>query len=352
MSCLTSVAQFVNRPFIIESKMQTGLNLPFYKAINYLVNDNIYAADLSLVFPAYGKDFWEKIYNYPRTGAGLSYWTLGNDNVFGRAFALYTFINMPVIKRSRILSINYQLSLGGAYLTKRFNITNNHLDRAIGSHANIYIHLGLDGKIKLLPGYELIIEAGATHFSNGKTRSPNYGINIGSISLGLNHQFGNIKKELAEPEIPLRDKKFIQSIIYSTGLKVYDNLNGERYFFSSLTYNVERFITLKSKVGLGSDLFYDRSISEALAVEDGTAEVDFSKLLRFGLHASYARQYKKVTMGIQAGYYLYSRYTDLTRLYDRILIQYHLTNHVLLNTSIKSHYGKADFIEWGVGYTW
>ncbi len=351
-ACLTSEAQSVKRPFKIETKAYTGLNLPFYEAINYLVNDNIYAADLSVVFPTYGKDFWEKLYNYPRTGAGLSCWTLGNDDVFGRAYALYSFINIPVIKPTRIISINYQISIGAAYVTKNFDAFNNHLNRAIGSHTNIYIHLGADAKIRILPKYELVFEAGATHFSNGKTRSPNYGINIGSFSLGLNHQFGYIPNELTDPEIPVSDNKYIQSLIYSAGSKVYDNLKGKRYFFSSVTYNVERFVNHKGKAGLGADLFYDRSISEALAAEDGTPENDISKLIRFGMHGSYAMQYKKITLGLQVGYYFYSKYTDLTRLYDRILIQYQLTSHVLLNTSIKSHYGKADFLEWGVGYSW
>jgi hypothetical protein len=351
-ACLTSEAQSVKRPFKIEAKAYTGLNLPFYEAINYLVKDNIYGADLAVVFPTYGKDYWEKLYRYPRTGAGLSYWSLGNDEVFGRAYALYTFINIPVTKQSSLLTVNYQISFGAAYLTKCFDAFNNHLDRAIGSHTNIYIHLGVDGKIRILPKYELVFEAGATHFSNGKTRSPNYGINIGSFSLGLNHQFGNLPNERADPEIPALDNKYIQSVIYSAGTKVYDNLNGKKYFFSSVSYNVERFVNHKGKAGIGADLFYDRSISEALAAEDGTPENDISKLIRFGVHGSYAMQYKKVSLGLQAGYYLYSKYTDLTRLYDRISIQYHLTSHVLLTTSIKSHYGKADFLEWGIGYTW
>jgi hypothetical protein len=345
-------AQLAKRPVIIESKVHAGINLPFYKALNFLNQDDIYAFDLSVSFPTYGKDYWEKLYNYPRTGIGYSYWSLGNDKVLGKAYALYGYINIPVFRKTEKFSLNYQVSFGGAYLPKVFDIYMNHLNRAIGSHANLYIRLGIDGRIKLSPRCEMVVEAGTTHFSNGKTRSPNYGINDGSFSLGLNYLLNNIKTEKQAPEVPVISKKYVQSVIYSAGSKVYDNLFGKRYFISSISYNIERYINIRSKIGLGSDLFYDAAISEALADKDGIPEKDFSKLIRFGLHTSYAIRYKNLTMGIQVGYYLYSKYTDLTLVYNRISVQYLFTSNIIGSFGIKSHYGKADFIEWGLGYCW
>jgi hypothetical protein len=345
-------AQLVKRPVIIEHKIHTGMNLPLYKAINYLIQDDIYAFDLSVSFPTYGKNYWEKLYNYPRTGIGYSYWSLGNDEVFGKAYVLYSYISIPFFKRTEKLSFNYQLSFGGAYLPKIFDIKKNHLNRAIGSHTNIYIHLGIDGKIRLFPRCEMIIEVGTTHFSNGKTRSPNYGINAGSFSLGFNYILNNNSTTITEPEIPWIGKRYVQSVIYSTGSKVYDNLLGKRYFISSVSYNLERYINHKRKIGLGADFFYDGSISEALASEDGTPERDFAKLIRFGLHASYAIRYKQIVMGIQIGHYLYSKYTDISLIYNRISIQYLVTKNLVGSVAIKSHMGKADFFEWGLGYSW
>ena len=349
---LAANAQLVERPFIIEAKVHTGMNLPFYEALRYLVKDDIYAFDLSVSFPSYGKDYWEKIYRYPRQGLGLSCWSLGNNEVFGKAYVLYGFINIPIIKQTEKFSFNYQISCGGAYLPDKFDVHTNHLNRAIGSNTNIYIHLGIDGKIRLLPRSELVIEAGATHFSNGKTKSPNYGINAGSFSLGFNYLFNNNAAMLQAPEVPAVVKRYVQSVIYSAGSKVYDNLLGKKYFVTSVAYNLERFINLKRKIGVGADFFYDGSISEALAGEDGIPVKKFDKLIRFGLHASYAIQYKQLIMGIQAGYYLYSKYTVMTPVYNRISIQYLFTQNIIGSVSIKSHMAKADCLEYGIGYCW
>jgi hypothetical protein len=345
-------AQFNQRPFIIESRIHAGMDLPFYKALRYLTQEDIYAFDLSVSLPTYGKDYWEKLYRYPRQGIGFSYWSLGNNNVFGKAYALYSFINIPFFKHKEKFSFNYQISCGVAYLPKIFDINKNHLDRAIGSHSNIYIHLGIDGEVTILPGCELVIEAGATHFSNGKTRSPNYGINAGSFSLGLNYVFNNKGTSLLDPEIPGKDNRFVQSVIYSAGTKVYDNLLGKKYFVSSVSYNLERILNHKRKIGLGADLSYDGSISEALASEDGTPEKDFDKLIRFGLHVSYAIRYKQLILGIQIGHYLYSKCTVITPVYNKMSVQYLITRNIIGSISIKSHMAKADCLEYGIGYIW
>jgi hypothetical protein len=349
---MTVKSQLIKKPVIIETKFHTGLNLPIYEAVNYLIQDDIYSFDLSLSFPTYGRDFWEKLYNYPRTGVGYSFWSLGNNEVLGKANALYGFLSIPFLKRSEKISFSSQVSAGGVYLTRIFDVYNNHLNRASGSHLNIYFHFGIDGKIRLFPCSEIVIEAGITHFSNGKTRSPNYGINEGSVSLGLNYFFNKGTTNGMEPEIPVIGKRYTHSLIYSAGSKVYDNLSGKKYFISSMTYNLDRNLNHRRKIGIGADFFYDGSISEALAGEDGIPEEDFTKLIRFGLHTSYAIRYKELMMGIQVGNYLYSKYTVITRVYSRISLQYLFSDNIVGTMAIKSHMGKADCLEWGIGYTW
>lgn len=345
-------AQPEKRSFIIESRVHAGIHIPFYEALEYLINDDVYALDLSVSFPTYGRDYWEKLYNLPRPGLGYSYSSLGNNKVFGKAHSLYGFINIPLIKKPEKYSLNYQVSLGGAYITRIFDKDKNHLNRAIGSHTNIYIRLGIDAKIKITTNSEMIMEAGLAHFSNGKTRSPNYGINTGSISLGINYMFNNKNSIIQEPAIPLIEKKYVQSLLFSAGSKVYDNLLGKNYFVSSVSYNADRLLNHRRRIGLGADLFYDGSISEALADEDGTPENEFTKLVRLGIHGSYTICYKHLMMGIQIGHYIYSKYIVLTPVYTRISLHYLITNNISGGISIRSHLGKADCLEWGLGYYW
>lgn len=345
-------AQPLKRPFIIESRMHAGLNLPFYKALDYLIEENIYSFDISVGLPTYGKDYWEELYNYPETGVGYSFWSLGNNEVMGKAHVIYGYINFPLLRPEHRFSLNYQTSLGGAYMPRIFDIKENHLNRAMGSHLNIYFRLGIDIRLKISPVSSMVMEAGIMHFSNGKTRSPNYGINAGSISLGFNYMFNAEKRGIQTTEFPELSRKYIQSVIFSAGSKTYDDLSGKRYLSSSLSYNIDRFMDHKRKIGLGADFFYDGSIGTALEDNDGMAGKEFITLIRIGLHGSYAIRYKKMIMGVDLGHYLYSKYKILTNIYNRLSIQYVLSKNISANMAIKSHWGKADCMEWGIGYSW
>jgi hypothetical protein len=222
----------------------------------------------------------------------------------------------------------------------------------MSSRFNIYIRLGIDSRIRLSQRSELVIEAGTSHFSNGKTRSPNYGINAGTVSIGFNHLFYNGKYIYKEPEIPPLRKKYVQSVTFMGGVKVYDNLLNRKYFTSSVSYNAERFLSHRRKIGLGADLSYDGSISEALQDPEGNPENDVAKMIRFGLHASYSAQYKRLMAGIQIGYYIYSKYIVLTPVYNKLTIQYFITSSITGSVAVKSHWGKADCFEYGLGFYW
>ncbi len=344
-------SQFYNKPFIIGSEIHSGFNIPVYQALGYLVQDDIFAADLSVSFQSTGKDHWEKLYNYPRSGLGFSAWTLGNNEILGNAFAAYSFINVPLKTGSGKFSLNMQTSAGAAYLPYKFDIRENPLNRAIGSNYNIYIRLAIEGRLKILPLCELVTEAGLTHFSNGKTRSPNYGINAATMSLGVNCLFNQESFARTDPEIPEVSKKYIHSFFVTAGSKVYDNLYGKRYLSLTSSYNLERYVSNIGKAGLGADLFYDASIGEALG-ENGIAEDDFLKLIRAGIHASYALRYKRMTGGLQVGYYVYSKKIVLTSIFNKLFLQYLFTDNIAGSLSIRSHWGKADSFEYGIGYVW
>lgn len=352
LASLTTRGQQVRKPFIIESRVHTGLNLPFYKALDYLIEDELYAFDIALRFPASGKDHWEEIFHYPSTGIGYSWWTLGNDEILGHAHAIYGFMSFPVTSNAARFRMNIQTSAGTAYMPRKFDLYHNHLNRAIGSPLNIYIRLGFDVRTKISPESEIILEAGTSHFSNGKTRSPNYGINTGSISLGLNYFFNKANFILKDPEVPALDRRIIQSIQLSAGRKVYDNLLGNKYLSSTFSYNAERFVNHKGKAGLGADIFYDGSIAEGLQEADGKPETSPEKLLRIGLHGSYNLRYKRFQPGIQVGYYIYSKYTVLTNIYTKISLQYAFTDNISALVCVRSHLGKADALEYGLGYSW
>ncbi len=336
----------------IDSKLHYGFIIPHHKSIAYLLERHVYGFEINASKSTYGRHIWEQLYRYPRTGMGYVYFDYGNPEVLGKVHALYGFMNIPLIRNENNSCLfNYRISFGMSYLTKRFDVHENYLNTAIGSNINIYFRLGFDTRIPVSENIEILGEIGFTHCSNGKVKSPNYGLNVLSGSIGLSYFINSTGRQRAVLELPEDYKRNWFSVIYSAGGKVYDNLFGRHYFISSLSFDYERNINIKRRIGLGADFFYDGSIREALAV-DGELNEDLANLFKVGLHGSHTLIYNRLLMTVNVGRYLYSRYTDLSLFYSRLALRYKLGGHVLLNLSLKAHNAKADFVEWGVGYYW
>jgi hypothetical protein len=347
--------QTVRKPLSAGFRVHSGLSLPVYKALDYIITDDVYAIDISLERRASGDNFQDELWNFPKSGIGYSVWSLGNDEVLGKAHTLYASISIPFSARQKRVSPGIRAAAGAAYLSRKFDVVDNHLNRAIGSDFNIYMNLSAECLINLNKSVDLIVDAGLTHFSNGKTRSPNYGLNAAAVSAGIYYNFhpaaAQIISDPGSPEVHQVPKKYFHSIGISAGRKVYDNLAGNKYLSSTFSYSLERYTSHSGKAGLGADLFYDGSIDAGLS-EKGRPDNSLTDLVRFGIHASYTLQYRKMSGGLQLGYYLYSKYTVLTNLYTRIILQYRVASRINAGASIRSHFGKADALEYGITYTW
>ncbi|MBK9638656.1 MAG: hypothetical protein IPO63_12895 [Bacteroidetes bacterium] len=51
----------------------------------------------------------------------------------------------------------------------------------------------------------------------------------------------------------------------------------------------------------------------------------------------------------QMGMYTYNRYKEDGNIYNRLLLRYAFTKKAYASFGLKSHFGKADYFEWGLG---
>ena len=159
---------------------------------------------------------------------------------------------------------------------------------------------------------------------------------------------GNIiykKDSIARP----RDRKWHYSIILSGGLKEINPAGGPKYGISSLNAEVIKPVSRKSRIGVGLDIFYDASIERKLKRSGGDYSGMFA-VVRPGLHFHYELMVSEFSMLFDVGGYLYTRWNEDGYIYARTGIRYRVAKHVLLGLALKTHYFKADFAEWGVGY--
>jgi hypothetical protein len=250
----------------------------------------------------------------------------------------------------------FRFGLGVGYLTKKFDRLNNYKNLAIGGHFNAAISLMLELRYRL--NHRITITGGVSlqHFSNGSLKLPNNGLNVPLINLGLAYRLVRENKLIGDRFYPPVEpySAIIRRAIdfYIGGAIGYKNMTavyGKNYIVTHFYENTFFKISRKSQVGFGFDGSYDPSQIKKLELNYIQVDNKF-KIVRFGINAAYQLDMSKLGIIFNLGYYLTGIETSNGPLYEKISVQYLFTKHLFASIMLKVHWGRADYIGWGIGY--
>jgi hypothetical protein len=252
--------------------------------------------------------------------------------------------------------VGFRLALGLGYLTKPFDRINNYKNLAIGSHLNAAVNLMFEARYRV--NYYLTITTGISlqHFSNGSLKLPNYGLNIPLVNVGVALRpfkaNQNIDDRFYAPTDPF------EAIVYKTmefnigGLVGYKNMQavfGKNFTVFHLYENTFFRISKKSKVGFGIDFSYDPSQIKILE-KNGTPVTSNFSIIRPGINGGYQLVMSRVGFIFNLGCYLAGKEKSNGPLYEKFTFQYNFSKDFFASVMLKVHWGRADYIGWGIGY--
>ncbi len=358
LSSLTVAAQFEHKLFssnmIVEGKLHYGFIYAQHLEME-LFNAHFPSFEFTIQQITYGKHKWERDYNYPLIGVTFLYSALGNSPSLGQSYALMPFINFPLFKKKDLM-FGFRLALGLGYLTKPFDRINNYKNLAIGSHFNAAVNLLIEARYRI--NYFLTVTSGISlqHFSNGSLKLPNYGLNVPLLNVGVALRpfkaNQNIDDRFYAPTDPY------EAIIYKTlefnigGLVGYKNMQavfGQNFIVFHLFENTFFRISKKSKVGFGLDFSYDPSQLKILE-QNGTPVHNNLSIIRPGINGAYQLVMSKVGFIFNMGCYLGGKEKSNGPLYEKFAFQYNFSKVFFATIMLKVHWGRADYIGWGLGY--
>ncbi|MFH2094368.1 MAG: acyloxyacyl hydrolase [Bacteroidota bacterium] len=331
----------------ISAAPNSGFVLPHHSFFYFFNDHHPRGITISFSKAMNGEKHWQQLYRFPYFGYGFHFSDLGNSTYFGNAFAVFGFINIPVFRGEKRTEFSYTIGSGYSFLTKHFDTDLNYYNLAIGSAGNVYFNLGLDFKCRLTGSLIWETGTGITHFSNGAFSKPNTGINVMTAHTGMIYTLG--QTDIVKNNLTAKEVKNSYSLIYSAGIREITPPTGKKYFISSLSASVERSYWRKRRLGLGLDIFYDNSLIPRLEQQNKMNNTEFDNT-RCGIHFSHDLIFGKTAITMQIGSYLYTKYQKDGYLYKRFGIKQRFNDHWMVNICLKTHYFKADFIEWGVGY--
>jgi hypothetical protein len=226
--------------------------------------------------------------------------------------------------------------MGVGYLTKKFDRINNYKNLAIGSHFNAAISLMFDIRYRLTNRITLTGGVSLQHFSNGSLKLPNNGLNVPLINLGVAYRLVRENKNIGDrfyaPVEPFSAivKRVIEfNIGGAIGYKNMMSVYGENYIVTHFYENPSQIMKLEM---------------------NGIIVTNKLDIVRPGINAAYQLDLSKLGIILNLGYYLAGEEKSNGPLYEKISFQYCFTKYLFANVMLKVHWGRADYIGWGIGY--
>ncbi|GAO42502.1 acyloxyacyl hydrolase [Flavihumibacter petaseus] len=314
-----------------------------------------------------GKAGWNAEHLYPSYGIGWYSGYIGDVDIFGSPHAFFGFITLP-ITHSRRNIFQVEPALGLTYNLKPYDPETNVTNDAIGAKFAVYFSIHAGGKYRLTREVDLLYGIDLTHFSNGRTVTPNLGLNMFGISVGGRYNFNASQRKVdntehpqtvlqARPVLdysntrprPIRESSLSLYQAFGTVQNKIDAGTNHRYLTSSTTIEWQHKFNTKHGLSVGFDAFVDPSARDTSEYpENKEAMMVFFP----GLHAGYDFLIDRLSIRLQVGYNLNSTARTIKgNSYVRAAVRYELTNRLFGQIGLKTMNGAtADWIEWGLGY--
>lgn len=330
-------------------ELHRGFLIAHRPSMEYLQRDHVSILAASWMKQTEGNKDWQAHYQSPLWGFSYRFFDLGNTDEIGYGHALSFQVLFPLLKK-----LGYKLAVrsgvGIGYIDKPFDALDNYKNLAIGSHINGTITAGIEGSMRLTKKIELQTGIDFFHFSNGAARMPNLGINVPSLYGGIRYSLIEHKptESTAETLITTNDRKVI-SVQLATGVKEKYPPGGPNYAIGSLQVQVNLTRGHKGLFMAGAETIIDRSLPAKLE-EDNLKGKIMDGQLRIGVYAGAGLRLGRWDMSLQPGIYLLNEVKEDGDVYNRLQLKYHIPSGWSFSWGLKSHFARADYFEWGVGY--
>lgn len=319
-------------------------------------------------------------YNFPKMGFGfamldnncLSY---NNNSHLSNFYTIYGFFERPFVRTPKF-KFGWMLRHGVGFTRDLYDPFSNPTNY-FGTHALLYISVGLQMKWRIAPKWELGLDTYFFHHSNGKTSMPNSGMD--ELSVGA-HVTYDLVEPYTGPKTRLKprdfDKGFKWDIAFLCGVKAFEGewmakneivadpaqkaKNFTHIFRRGLTVDALYRYSLKCATGIGIDFLYTPKtdyLRECDILYYGQEEIDKYKYspVALSIGAVHEMYYSNFALTVGLGGYLYRHVgpsETLSQFYQTVGFRYYFPS--LANTFVGLHaraayFTRVDYLEFIIG---
>ena len=328
----------------IDSKFKAGFLASHRAIMGHLPAQHAFAGELSYHIQTKGEDSWNYSHKYPSYGGTLFFGSVGNNELLGYYLGTYAYVQLPII-RKKFYTFSFKSGAGLGYGTKVYDAESNSLSMAISTHLNAQVVLGVESRFKF-DDHAATMALDMTHFSNGASKVPNLGLNVPYVSMGYAYRIQESTFCDSCAIAGLGYKSWEIGLVGFGSFKEIFPVNGKKYAIAGLNMTARRYFNRRS----GMEISLDVHTNQALM--DYKPEISKTQweLVQMGVFTGYLVPFGRLHLIVGMGTYFKDRLKQDGLFYHRVGTRYIFDNGINMGVTLKSHWARADFIEYGVGY--
>lgn len=279
-----------------------------------------------------------------------AYWMqFNNPKVLGHSIAIVPYVE-PLIRPWGRLYGSVQLGLGGAYVSKVYDETNNPTNLFFSLPLNFWVMLNAHLYFNISDQWQASGSFNYNHISNGGMKNPNKGMNFPTFSAGLQYAFHKTKilKPTKDNIWKSQPRNFYYLNLISSIKNVPATSNIPR-IEPALLYGIQgafgRRVGRMSGLILSMEWIHDGYKRTLL-----DRQADPRSAWKGGLLAGYECRIGKVRFQTHIGPYLYNPSGDTDAIYQRYGLFYQIGKHLMVGSTLKAHRHVADVFDLRIGW--
>lgn len=355
---INSFCQAQNKNVAIGYSHLLAYNLIPYKSeiTNESLSGLAQGFELSITKQTNGSKEWHKTYGMPRIGIGFQTIQMNKPEVFGVNFSIQPFIQLRLFTFEKA-EINAKIAFGLGTNTKLFDQETNINNRAVSLPISFANSVGAVYNKKLSKHFDLNIELGYYHLSNGNLKIPNGGFHVYMLKGGFNYfldevPYANRKK----PNTKLSTSKWYYSTYAAVAYKELGTFaDPKRFYVFTWHHAYMKPITKTYHAGVGLDLFYDAS--PYLRRHSFLSASDVSNNDKLFLALGFCNELRigQFALPLQVYRYLYDNTIVNQHAYVRFGLTHNPFKNLLLGCYFKGGFTSklaldSDFVEFAIGW--
>ena len=299
-----------------------------------------------------GRKYWHQLYNYPALEFKLGYYDYGIPDVFGRSIASTGGLNFSLLQ-NRKNELRFSMGTGLVYSDKIYDKELNRGNRAISTHLSFGIIADLIYERNINNFWAINADLAFRHISNGRVKIPNNGLNAPMIGIGLKYTPDVTQKSIYTDTSFVSHRKTRFHLLFSRGWKNVMGYDPTLNHVNLLSVYMSHRLSLINSILVGMDGWYDTSTYHEWWLKNDERPSDSINLdnRKAAVTAGHIFYMGKFEFIFQFAHYIYLPHKFYSNVYQRYGIHYAFINNAFANVSLKAYRGKADLIEFGLGFS-